>query len=383
MPKNALPLPVLTDDQKSLIETYYYETPQDLLRRVFPDIAAQKEAEGKEFDTRSVHWRAIRVVLATIGKAPKAGQVGAGGTTAVSVPSSKPDELTSQQQEFIRASYKDASGPVELARTLFADNRIMSGDYRVRLILNFIRKIDPAYRREDEPVDDVDYVPPRTAAILIGRLNRFGIGARPDGKKIGDGGITAQEQRQLDALLVNMRRSVFKVEADKFTKKIDRDVFEETFLATTWDKPDLSAEHSLQYVQLASLSAQRNIADRLVRTLDERFLVSLEDPDQRLGKAEVDALKETKDKASEHLRQISQLIKTLTVERKNLMDAQRTGSASMHQLVEAWKRETDRTKIIALAKKKQDTLKQEVERLSTMDSLKAELFGLNPETIVH
>src|SRR5690606_1477745 len=118
-----------------------------------------------------------------------------------------------------------------------------------------------------------------------------------------DGGLTNQEKRALDVLLTNMRRSVVKVEADKFTKKIDRDVFEETFIGTTWGKLDLGHEHMMQHVVLASLSAQRNATDHMMRTLDDRFLLSLEDGSKPLSKSEVDALKETKNAAAEHLKQ--------------------------------------------------------------------------------
>jgi hypothetical protein len=50
--------------------------------------------------------------------------------------------------------------------------------------------------------------------------------------------------------------------------------------------------------------------------------------------------------------------------------------------VEAWKREEDRKRIIKLAEKHRDDLKKEVERLSSMDALKAELFGLDKDNII-
>lgn len=372
MPKRAKPLPVITDEQRAIIEKHWDDQPDVLLQRVFPD--------KPDLDQRSIEWRSIRSVLATIGKAPEASP----GSSTLPRPAQKPDQLSPSQEEFLRASYKDASGPVELARTLWADERIMSNDPRVQMVLRFVRKIDQTYRREDEPVDEMDYQPPRTTAILVGRLNRYGIGARPDGKSLGDGGLSNQEKRALEVLLTNMRRSVFKVEADKFTKKIDRDVFEETFIGTTWGKLDLSHEHVMQYLVLASLSAQRNATDRMMRTLDERFLLSLEDAGKPLSKSEVDALKETKNAAAEHLKQINTLIKTLEGERSKIAAAQREGTASMHPLVAAWKEQESRHKLIQLAQRKQQAaLKQEVERFATMDSLRAEIWGLDPDTIIH
>lgn len=374
MPKAAKPLPELSDAQRALIEARYFEPPDVLLQLVFPD--------QPDLDTRSLAWKAIRAALALIGKAPKIGEVGAGGKRAPSIPSIT-GGLTTEQQAYVAANYKDASGPVELCRTLFEDETIMSNDPRVGQILKHIRKIDTSYRREDEPVDEMDYQPPKSMNILVGRLNRYGIAQRPDGKALGDGGLTAQERRALDTLLTNMRRSVFKVEADKFTKKIDRDVFEETFIGTTWGKLDLSHDHVLQYLVLASLSAQRNATDRMMRTLDERFLLSLEDGSRPLAKNEVEALKETKNAAAEHLKQINTLIKTLEGERRTMAAQQREGSASMHPIVTAWKTKEGRERAMSIANKYKQELGEEVNRLAGMEAFKAEIFGINPNTILN
>jgi hypothetical protein len=377
VPKAAKPLPPLTDTQKAILETNWHQPPDIILALVFPD--------QPNLDLRSVHWKACRAYLATIGRDP--GNPGSGpqpkgiGRTATS---EKVTELTSGQREFIEASYVDASGPLELARTLWEDETMNGGDHRVRLVMAYIRKIDPNYRKEDEEVDEVDYQPPKTVTILAGRLNRYGIGTRADGRLLGDGETTTQEIKQLHALLRYMRRPVFKVEADKFTKKLDREVFEEIFMSTCWDKPELSPEHVLQYITLASVMVQKNQADRTARKLTDRFEDSLQDPTKRLSKPEVDALKNTADKTAESVKQMNTLIKTLAGEHKAIQEKRIAGASSMHPLVEAWKTVEDRKRIIGLVQKKQQAaLKEEVERLSTMDSLKAEIWGIDPVSILH
>lgn len=365
MPKEALPLPTLTDEQKALLESYWHEDARSLLTRLWPD--------RPELNLRTVHWKAIRAYLASIGKDPDAPK-----QLAKDV-----DALTSEQQEFIRASYRDSSGPVELARTLYNNPKLTAGANEVRLVSAYIRSIDPLYRKEDVMVDEVEYTPPKSVTQLAGRINGYGIIG--SGKKLFEGGkFTPQESRQLEALLSYMRRPVFKVEAEKFTRRIDREVFEEIFLSNCWDKSDLGPEHVLQHIQLASVSVQRNQADRMARKLNDRFEASLEDPTQRLSQTEVEALQATAGKTAECLKQINTLIKTLAGERFKQQNEKMAGSASMHPLVEMWRAEETRRKIIALAANKQQAgLKQEVERLSTMDSLKVEMFGIDPNTIVY
>jgi hypothetical protein len=363
MPKVAKPLPKLDEAQKELIEQNFRLDPNTLLGMVFPD----KES----LDQRSVEWKAIRLYIAEMNGKQKAPP-----------PLPETASLTDEQKEFIGNAYK-SSNPTEIARILFSNPRLNGASFESQLVLSHIRQIEPGYRKEDDLAEE--YAPPRSIVALAGRLNEYKIQARADGKKLfHDGELSAEEKKGLDALMSYMQLPVFKVEADKFVKRLDREVFESVFISTCWDKPDLSAEHVIQYIQLASLTSQRNIADRLVRKLDERFTISLEDDTKKLSKPEVDALNATKEKATEHLKQINSLIKTLTGERFKMINERIAGSSSMHPLVQAWKRKEDRNRIIKLVEKKQQTaLKQEVERFSTMDSLRGELWGIDPNTIIH
>lgn len=362
MPKTR-PYPVLTDEQKALIDTHWQDDAGTLLKLVYPD---------QDYLTlRDVEWKAIRAYLATSGRDP---EVSAGLHRAV-------NELTDEQREFIAASYRDASGALELARTLFKDPKLTTGATEVRLVSAYIRKIDPKYRKEDELVDDIDYQPPKNLLQLVGRLNRYGIGIRIDGKSLSLDALSAQEAKQLEALLRYMRRPAFKVEADCFTKRVDREVFEEFFMSMCWDKPDLTPEYVVQYIQLASITVRRNQADRTARKLTERFEESLEDPTKKLSKSEVDALKNTADKTAEMLKQMNALIKTLSGDRAKMVSERIAGAASMHPLVQAWKTKEGRERQLALAKKYNEELKAEVGRLAGMDALKAEIWGLDPTTI--
>lgn len=366
MPKLAKPLPVLTDEQKATIDGSWQDDAQTLLAKVWPD--------RPELNLRTIHWKAIRAYMALMGRDPDAPQAKSNAAAS----------LTDEQQAFVASNYADASGPTELARTMFRDPKLMPGSSEVRCVTAYIRKIDPTYRREEELCEEIEYHAPKNANNLIGILNRFGVGQREDGRALSTTDVTPAEQKQLEALLRHMRRPTFKVEAEKFTRRIDREIFEENFLSSCWNKPDLAPEHVLQYITLASLSVQRNQADRLARKLNDRFEASLEDSGQRLSKTEVDALKETAAKQTEYVKQVNTLIRTLEGDRSKQVSERLAGSSSMHPLVLAWKSKQDRDRIIATVRKhKQTPLRQEVERLSSMDAIKAELFGLDPHTITH
>ncbi len=364
MSKDAKPLPVLTDEQKAFIEANWFMDVRELAQKVF---------KNPNLTLRHVETKAVRAYLASIGKVAIEADDKINALVA---------DLTTEQQEFIRATYKDAAGPVETARALFKNERLLPSAYEVTLVRAYIRKIDPRHRREDEMVDDIDYQPPGTLNKLVARLNRYQI--KDNGRDFEADSLNGSQKNQLEALLDYLRTPTFKVEADKFQRRIDREVFEYTFLAMCWDKPDLSAEHLLQFIQLASLTAQRNELDRDSRKLNERFSVSLDDPSQRLQKAEVDALNAMREKTAETIKQITALIKTLSGERSKQINEKLAGASSMHPLVQAWKQEETRKRLIAAVDKlKRQPLKAEVERFSTMDSIKAEVWGLNANDIIN
>ncbi len=366
MPKDAKPLPELNEGQKEILNRDWHMDTLLLTQKVFGDLE-------QRLTRRHVEYKACLAYLATIGKSPDNPQE----TRALL------DELTSEQKEFIRASYKDSNGPVELARTLFTNDKLLSGSRECRMVLAFIKSIDGDYRRTDE-MDEIEYDAPKSISGLIDRLNRYRIINRPDGNStIEKNKLTPQHARQLDALLGYLQQPVLTVEASKFSRKIDREVFESVFLSTCWDKPDLSSENLLQYIQIASLNAQANEADRTRRKLDERFEASLEDPTARLSKTEVEALDAMRAKSEGAVKQINALIKSLTVERSKQVTDRMAGASSMHPLVMAWKSAEDRKRILALVDKtRRQPLRAEVERLSTMSDLKAQLWGIDKDDIL-
>lgn len=366
MSKDAKPLIELNDGQREIINREWHMDTLLLTQKVFGDL-------GQQLTRRNVEYKSVMAYLATIGKTP--GEPDVVGLL---------ESLTSGQKEFIKASYKEANGPVEMARLLFKKDNLLSGSREVRMVLAYIKSIDATYRRNDELADEIEYQFPKSVTGLIDRLNRYRIINRPDGNStIEKNKLTPQQARQLDALLGYLQMPVLTVEASKFSRKIDREVFESIFLSTCWDKPDLSSEHLLQYLQIASLNAQANEADRTRRKLDERFEASLEDPNQRLSKTEVEALDAMRAKSEGAVKQINALIKSLTVERSRQVNDRMAGASSMHPLVAAWKNVEDRRKILALVDKtRRQPLRAEVERLSTMDSLKAELWGLSKDDIL-
>jgi hypothetical protein len=75
------------------------------------------------------------------------------------------------------------------------------------------------------------------------------------------------------------------------------------------------------------------------------------------------------------------LYKSLTVNRSKRIDEKRSENASILNLVYAWKQEENRERMVALAERQRESLKEEVEKLSSVDEFKAIIRGIDPKEI--
>jgi len=291
--------------------------------------------------------------------------------------------LTEDQKEYIRNNM-GGSSPLEMAKVLFGNDNIMVGSPQCRMIVSYCREIDPSFRRGEEWVDG-PYEPPSDMKQLVPKVNRYAVNPKKDGKPIYDyANLSNNDRKQLQGLLSYMKMVLYRIEGNKYIRRDDRELFESTFIAVCWDKPDLLSEEVIQYISFAAETVRRTQIERTIAQLDERMQSVLETPGAKIQFNEVEFLNAVREKANASMKQSASLLKTLVGDRAKRLNDKIQASASLHNLVERWKHEEDRKKIIQMNERKQKAaLKQEIERLSDMDSLKAEIFGLSKDDILN
>lgn len=361
-PKDALPLPTLTEEQKAFIVQNWKTDIRELTRQVF---------KNTTLDGRSVECKSVRKFLTSIGKV----------VPPLTDSSGVPISLTDEQKNFIKNTYKTSS-PIEMARILFG-TLVKTDSQECKAVYAFCKGLEPNYRRDDESVDG-PYIVPQSLDEVVLKVNKFAINPRRDGKLIYDPkNLSSQEINQLTALFSYLRVPLYVVEANKYMRKMDRDLFESTFISVAWDKPDLLAEEVHQYIAWAAETVRYTQIDRDAQKLNERQNIMLEDPNVPIRQAEVEMLNSMREKLNASMKQSAALLKTLVGDRSKRLNEKIQSNASLHNLVKAWKMKEDRDRIIKMSEKKQKAgLQKEVERLSDMDSLKAEIFGINKENIL-
>lgn len=367
-PKKLKPLPVLTQEQIDFIKLNWTMDIRELTRIVF---------KNPDLDGRSVECKAVKIQLSLIGKgdAPKVpeedkirAEVDFAG-------------LSEAQRDYVKNNM-EVSSDLEMARILFGEAHLPIGSPECRMITAYCRYIDPNYKKNEELVTD-DYKIPKSIDELIVRVNRYAINPKKDGKPIYDAkNLSNNDKKQLQALLSYMQLTLFKIEASKYERKNDRELFESTFISVCWDKPDLLTEEVLQYVAFSGETVKYTQIERTVNKLDARLHAMLE-TEGSIKQPEVELLNSVREKSNVSMKQSAQLLKTLVGDRSKRLNDKIQSNASMHNLVQMWKREEDRRKIIAMNQKKEKAaLRLEIERLSDMDALKAEIFGLDKDDIM-
>ena len=362
--KVAKPLPVLTEQQKDMIAINWQMDIKELTRMVF---------SNPVLDGRSIECKAVKLHLASLGR------------VAIPVPlaASKSFSLSEEQREYIQNNYA-SSTPLEMARLLFGDPNLLINSAENKMVLTYCRQLDPNYKKGEETVEG-QFESPKNIKELIEKVNKYAINPKKDGKPIYDpDNLSSNDKKQLQGLLGYMKLTLFRTEGNKYMRKDDRELYESTFVSVCWDKPDLLSEEAIQYITFAAETVKYAQIERLIGLLDERLRSMLETPGGKINMSEVELLNSVREKSNASMKQSSALLKSLIGERAKRLNDRIQSSASMHNLVEMWRKEDDRRRIIQMNERKQKAaLKAEVERLSDMDALKSEIFGLSKEDILN
>ena len=373
MPKDAKPPIVFTPEQIAFMEQNWKMEPLELARGTFGDTTITRR-DHKYNEVR--RWIAGARRKDTMGFTAPVASAPTGGPT---------EELSEDHKEYIRNNYVNASGPWELAKVIFGDTNLAFSSKQTRLVSSYLKQIDPNYKKNDELADDEDYAAPRDVRTLIQRMTAYGMNLKDGDKPLFDTEkLSPNDQKQLSILLGYMGLPLFKIEATKYVRKIDRILFESTFIWLCWNKTDLTSEEVHQYIAFSGETVKKNQVERTVQLLDERLNGMLTgSSDGKLNITEIELLNSVREKANASMKQQAALLKSLVGDRSKRMAEKIQSSASFHLFVEAFRRESDRQRIIKLNEKFKKGLAEEVERLSTMDSLKVEIFGLNKDDILH
>ena len=164
----------------------------------------------------------------------------------------------------------------------------------------------------------------------------------------------------------------------------DRELFESSFVRYTFDKGDLTQEEVDQYIVLSAevviaSTIQRRI-NHLSDLLDE---VANNTEGRRISMALVESISKSQTEYNQCVNRQQKLLGDLKEKRSDLLKRQIKENASILNLVQMWKEEESRKDMIKLAEIRKKAVKEEIERLSTLDEVKARILGISKDEVLN
>jgi hypothetical protein len=220
-----------------------------------------------------------------------------------------------------------------------------------------------------------DYKPPKNQERSIVRVNRYVLNGIDKDK------ITAKQKKDLNSLISYLHTYRFLHQIATYTNTVDRDLFESSFVRYTYDKSDLTQEEVDQYIVLATEVVISSNIQETIATLQDQI-------DQEVSSGSkipmplVEAVTSARTEYNQCVTRQQKLLNDLKVKRSERLSSQVKDNASILNLVQMWKDEDTRKEMIKMADMRREVLKTEIGRLSSMDDVKARIFGLTEEEVL-
>ena len=334
----------------------------ELIKSAFPDL--------ETVDGRTKEGRAVRAYL-------KTREIKASPTPVKPRPkTSKEISLSKEDEEFIKnnaATMKAA----EMARVLYQDPKMTHLNAESRKIQEFLNSlnVEDIYDKEDIP--EKEYKPPTHEDRIIHRINTYVMNAIDREK------ISLAQKKSIQSLKEYMHTFRFLHQITNYETETERKLFESSFVRYTWDKSDLTQEEVDQYIVLSTeVVIASNIQNR-INTLQELLDESANDTEGRkISMSLVESIGTCQSEYNQCVNRQQKLLNDLKEKRSARLSKQVKENASILNLVQMWKDEENRQKMIHLAELRKKVVSDEVNRLSGMDEIRAKIMGLSEEEAI-
>jgi len=281
-------------------------------------------------------------------------------------------ELTVAEKEFIQNNL-DAMKVLEMAKTLWGRG-ITPLAKEFRALNKFYKSLSfkPQVNNTEEKQNTENFTPPKTYTECLRLVNKY------NHDILSSNDISEQEKQGINTLIRYLHSPRLIKTISTFHDENNRNLFLSEFIRATYNKPDLTVDEVNLYISLAASYPLEHLA------LSEREVLSRklqgETEDGRISANTVEAINaKNKEYQDCQVRQ-EKLINTLNGSRSKRLENQVAANTSILPLIKYWAEEKNRENFIALAKMKKSIRIQTIEKLLTVDSVIAEIYGAVEES---
>lgn len=287
-------------------------------------------------------------------------------------------ELNPEQKEYISNNCATMTG-IEIAKILFKNESLTNLCQETRSVLDYMKTIPSNIKYLNDTNENIateSYKPPRSEERMIVKINRY-IMEGIDKEK-----MTGRNKKEIHALIGYMNTYRFTHQINLYDDEDDRDLFESSFLRYTYDKSDLTQEEVDQYIVLATEVVISSTIQQTITALQNQIDLATQE-DGRIPMAIVEASSTARKEYNDCVNRQQKLLNDLKVKRSDRLSKQIKDNASILNLVEMWKQEESRKKLLKMADLRKAIVKTEINRLDSMDELKCKILGISEEDILN
>jgi hypothetical protein len=223
-----------------------------------------------------------------------------------------------------------------------------------------------------------EYKPPKSFDKALAKVNKY-FSLKPFDKSK----MLSREKKNVETLMKYLNTYRFVHQMNTYSSQIDRELFESSFVRYTHDKPDLTEEEVDQYIVMCiEVCIASNIQTRVERLQNMLDDTADDTEGRRISMGLVEAISSRQQEYNQCVNRQQKLLESLKEKRSARLSKQVKENASIVNLVQLWKEEESRKKLLALAELRKKAVKQETEKLSSMDEIKARILGLSEEEVL-
>lgn len=358
---------MLTEEQQNIIVNEWNNRPDDppslieLIRLAYPN--------SPDLDGRCKEGKYVQAFLAKRS-------LKARGTHEYK--SKKAPDLTDENKQFILNNAKTMKA-LEITRIIFDNPTLSNLNNETRIVAKFISEniLPEEIYKEQEEIAQEDYVSPRSLDKAINKVNRYVYDLNLKRES-----LNSRHKKDLECLLKYINTYRFVHQINSYDSNVDRDLFESSFVRYTYDKNDLTEEEVDQYIILSSEVVIASSIQRRVEKL-QRLLEGAADNDARISMGLVESINTAQQEYNQCVSRQQKLVNDLKTKRSDRLGSQIRQNASIVNLIQAWKEEESRAKMIKLAEMRKRTLDEEITKLEGMDELKCRILGISKQEILN
>lgn len=356
---------ILTKEQEEKIISFWNSRPKnepprlkDIIELVF----------GNGFDGRSLQGRAVKKFLASRSLKAFAAQEYVSRTASLAI--------SEEAQAFIKNNISKMNS-MEMARVIFKNPLLSNLSAEVRAVAAYCQTIPTGDKFGEEKTDV--YKPPHTKEQTIARINRYLDGA------INLEKISPHQLKCIECTMKHLGAYRFKRCVELFPDEDDKKEFESVFISYVYDKSDLTAEEVDSYINLALDVVKLSNTHKVIQVLTKKMKECVDDSSDESKKLSLSLAQALHDAETEyHQNKTRQrtLIQDLQGKRAERINSQIKANASILNLVGLWRDEQERKRLLTYAKKKEEELRDEAQRLTNVDSLRARICGISSSELL-